>query len=1219
MGARVCNVGTSTATDVKARFFFDGAKTNTYINLLGLSELTLKDLPPGATPPHPNTISSIPNNCQDAYFNVVITRNRNAYSDRGNDNSTPAQRNTQLYYIEASATGVTPLTTPRPRELFVEKLVSQNRNSVVSFTTVSPATSTVSVGQVLQFRLNAKTATGGYEQLENFPVLPNSMYQILNVSTNYMEPTGAINSTVYGDACGWENNRTSANYHNNGTCIGPANYTGGKVGNDMSSLYTVRVISGGNSGVYNLIYDYSGSSYHYNSDYGTSASGFMVTALAPDLTLTKTHTGNFTVGQPGSFTFTVSAAVTDVYGTTTVTDTLPSGLSLPDGPVTLSGTNATSWSCTSASNTVTCTSTNVDTPGQPNTPFLKAGASSTFNITGIVVGAAAAPGVTNTASVSNPNEDPTKRTNNTASDPVTVTPSADLSISKSGPAAIGSGGAVTYTLQVWNNGPSAVSGVNVSDALPSGFTVTGLTCAATSTPVGATACGTQTFTTSSVTISTGRLALDTVPGNATPDGNFLTYTLTGTAPTSGLLSNTASLTVPSGTVDPFAGNNSTAAAPTQTRIIDAVNDNSPITSSTGGTVPVLNNDTVGGVVATPSNAGVTITNNGGIANLSVVNGQLNVPANTPANTYTVTYQLCDSTVAAACDTATVVITVSASNFACTVPVGVSSSGSGAGTLYTLSGSSFTTLTAVATLAQGSFAVGRAPDGVVYYVGVANGNLYYYNPATNAGGSVRNTANTANIQIAQPQPITTPLNLTTTVTRLAVAPNGTAYAITGNGTVYSFPTNGRLGTVPSTTVTTLGQLQDRSGTAVNLTDGGDFFFDSDGVAWAVLTDLVTSSPTYNQSVLWKLDLGSMTSTNRSVATPIAAVAVNGAVSTANPLNGIVDTGSGLIVTDNNGRVSSFDLGVANMSSGSPLTPTLYDLATCTYRVFRPNLTIDKTVSPTTSVRPGDSLTYTVKVTNTGSAPATTVRLADPIPANTTYRVGSTTLNGTAQPDVSGAMPYATAAAVRSTRSGAAYVYPGAALAAGSTATVSFGVTVNTPMPVGVYTVSNTATLTYDPYGSSSTQQSPTVVTNILVSPNVTLTKTVRNITAATPETTTSTVGKPGDVLEFCLYYRNMGGPAQNFVMTDPLASTITFLSDAYAAGQGLAWAQYAANGTTLQAPIYLTNGADGDQGAFGAYTRGSVTTQNTVQLSLADVAGAGSAGSRGQLCFRATIR
>src|SRR5207245_1508269 len=68
----------------------------------------------------------------------------------------------------------------------------------------------------------------------------------------------------------------------------------------------------------------------------------------PDLTITKTHTGNFTQGQTGA-TYTITASNSGTgptSGTVTVTDTLPSGL-------TATAISGTGWSCTLG--TLSCT------------------------------------------------------------------------------------------------------------------------------------------------------------------------------------------------------------------------------------------------------------------------------------------------------------------------------------------------------------------------------------------------------------------------------------------------------------------------------------------------------------------------------------------------------------------------------------------------------------------------------------------------------------------------------------------------------------------------------------------------------------------------------------------------------------------------------------------------------------------------------------------------
>lgn len=246
VGARICNTSGSTVSNVTANFIWDS--TNIYINLdIGTpSSLTFSTLVAGA--------------CNDAYFNVAVTRTTAAYN--------AARR----YHITATV-GSTTVSTPTPREIYVEKLVSQNRNSVNSI--VGP--STVYVGQTYNYTVNASTATNGYEQLEAFLSLSNVIFRVLSVSTTYSAPSaGTTNDKFYADGCGWDNNPLSASYM---SCIGPTNYSGGKAGGVISTTYTVLVLSTGATTATTMIYDFSGSSYHYNADYGFQV--IAITALPP--------------------------------------------------------------------------------------------------------------------------------------------------------------------------------------------------------------------------------------------------------------------------------------------------------------------------------------------------------------------------------------------------------------------------------------------------------------------------------------------------------------------------------------------------------------------------------------------------------------------------------------------------------------------------------------------------------------------------------------------------------------------------------------------------------------------------------------------------------------------------------------------------------------------------------------------------------------------------
>ena len=82
------------------------------------------------------------------------------------------------------------------------------------------------------------------------------------------------------------------------------------------------------------------------------------TATAPNLDLSKSN-GVTDVSAGGTTTYTLTVSNTgnvDASGAITVVDVLPTGLSVTDGDLTESGANAGDWSCTAASNVITCTS-----------------------------------------------------------------------------------------------------------------------------------------------------------------------------------------------------------------------------------------------------------------------------------------------------------------------------------------------------------------------------------------------------------------------------------------------------------------------------------------------------------------------------------------------------------------------------------------------------------------------------------------------------------------------------------------------------------------------------------------------------------------------------------------------------------------------------------------------------------------------------------------------
>jgi uncharacterized repeat protein (TIGR01451 family) len=157
------------------------------------------------------------------------------------------------------------------------------------------------------------------------------------------------------------------------------------------------------------------------------------------------------------------------------------------------------------------------------------------------ISASATGTLSNTATVSSAVTDPTPG-NNSATDTDTLTPQADLVITKTdGVSTAIPGTSVTYTITASNAGPSAAPGATVVDTLP------GTLSGATWTAVGAGG-GTASATGSGSINETVNL----------PVGGSVTYTVTGTVSASalGTLSNTATISTPGGVTDPTAGNNS---------------------------------------------------------------------------------------------------------------------------------------------------------------------------------------------------------------------------------------------------------------------------------------------------------------------------------------------------------------------------------------------------------------------------------------------------------------------------------------------------------------------------------------------------------------------------------------------------------------------------------------------------------------------------------------
>ena len=258
----ICNTGPTAAANLTTTFGWDSS--NPLINLTGSATVNRGTLAAGA--------------CVAAYYWVAVTRSPAAYTT------------TRRYHITVTADGGLGASTP-VREIYVERLISQNRNT--SHTPSGPTT--VVVGQTYTYTWTGATAPQGYEQVENFVTFGDTIFRVLSVQSSYSSGPSPVRG-MYNDACGWADDPGSRSYR---TCAG-----NGKAGGNISMTVTVLVVGTGSATLAGAIYDFSGSSYHYNSDFGDNVLRVTAIAATADLAISKTD-GVATVTTGGTTTYTV--------------------------------------------------------------------------------------------------------------------------------------------------------------------------------------------------------------------------------------------------------------------------------------------------------------------------------------------------------------------------------------------------------------------------------------------------------------------------------------------------------------------------------------------------------------------------------------------------------------------------------------------------------------------------------------------------------------------------------------------------------------------------------------------------------------------------------------------------------------------------------------------------------------------------------------------------
>ncbi len=248
----------------------------------------------------------------------------------------------------------------------------------------------------------------------------------------------------------------------------------------------------------------------------------------PVLSVAKSHTGSFVAGANASYTLVVTNnSLSAIAGTTTVTDTLPSGLAY----VSATGTG---WSCSAAGQVVTCT----------NGGGVAASASLPAITLTVAVAGSAGASIDNQAQVANPNVNagaPQAGNTDTAtvlhpdlSGPGTAKEVVDLNGGDAAP-----GDILRYTITLAESAGAAASNVSVTDDIPAnvtGFTVVSLPAGSTDASSG-----------SGGANGTGQLAINgiAVPANGTVTVVF-DVAVAGGATAGTTINNTATVSNPNG-------------------------------------------------------------------------------------------------------------------------------------------------------------------------------------------------------------------------------------------------------------------------------------------------------------------------------------------------------------------------------------------------------------------------------------------------------------------------------------------------------------------------------------------------------------------------------------------------------------------------------------------------------------------------------------------------
>jgi len=856
-----------------------------------------------------------------------------------------------------------------------------------------------------------------------------------------------------------------------------------------------------------------------------------VTPVTADLTITKND--NLTAVTPGQtvqYTITVSNAGQTAVNGATVADVFPPTL-----------TNVT---FTAANNG----GAGGGTPGSGNinqTVNLPAGGSVVYTVNA-TVSPTAIGAIANTATVTTPaGVTDTNPTNNTATDIDTVTVTivqTDLSVTKTDNAtSIAAGGPITYTIVVTNNGTTGVTGATLTDVVPANTTFTSFTAPAGWTVAAPAPGGTGTVTATNTT--------------ALAAGASATFTLVVAASqnAAGTVSNTATITPPTGTVDVNPFNNTatdidTVTGTTASADLAIFKTDGVLTVTPGQTVTYTIVVSNAGPNAVPSavvndvfpntltNVNYTVATTGGATGATNGSGTITQTVDMPVGS-TITYIV----------TATVIPTATAgttidNTATVTAPEGIDTNSA--------NNSSTDTDTVVATTTGTTDLSVFKSDGAT--TAVAGQNLTYTilvanlgtTPVTGATLTDVLPANTTFVSLTPPAG----WNVTGPTAGVVTATNTTALASGGTAafTLVVTVNSGATGAVTNTATVT-----PPTGTA-DVNPVNNVSSDTDtiiAVAPESQVDLsitktdnstsATPGGTITYTIVVSNSAGSATATN-AVVTDTFPPSITGVTYSASGSTntGGFSSGSGninqTVTIPAGGSITYVVTGTVNPNAAGAIenTATVTPPADVTDTNLTNNAatdidtvtTVDIGVTKSDTPDPvsaGQNITYTITLTNTGTGPAApgTVTLTDIVPANTTFVSFVGPAGWTVSGVAGGGTGTVTATNTTATIAGN-----------GGTAVFTFIVAVNGATP-GNTVITNTATSTdvADINGQNNSASTTTTVATIDV--GVTKSDTPDPVLAGQNITYTITLNNTGT-----------GTSAANSVtLTDAVPANTTFVS------------------------------------------------------------------------------